>query len=55
MANFGPHATVAHLGNDILGYLHNIHIKDCIGQNKGLSANKPMYQFENFTTISCKK
>ena len=27
--------TVAHLGNYMLGYLHDIHIEECIEQNKG--------------------
>ena len=37
----GPLTTVAHLGNYILEQLHDIHIEDCIGQNMGVSANKP--------------
>ena len=33
--------TVAHLANYVFGFLHYIHIADCIGQNKGGSAKKP--------------
>ena len=45
----GPPATVAQLGNYIFNkYLHNIHIGDCIGQNKGdlpLCQNKTNLKF----------
>ena len=49
----GPPGTVARLGNYILGYLHDIHIEDCIGQNEGGSANKPKQDYLKLTRISC--
>ena len=44
-----PPATAAPLGNYILGYLHDIDIEDCIGQNKRdlpINQNKTNIKFD---------
>ena len=52
MTNLGPPATVAHLGNCTVGYLHEINIGDRIGQNKvdlPINQNKTNLKFyKNF-------
>ena len=49
--------TVAHLGNYIFGYLHDIHIGDCIGQNIGgstINQNKINLKFYKNLMYECK-